>query len=56
MLAVEYQGKGHDLSDDAADRMEAKRVALSRAGIALFKIPVKTTRTDMLNLISEKLA
>lgn len=54
-LAVEYHGTGHDLSADAADRMAVKRLALDRAGIALLEIPAKTTRADMLMLITDKL-
>jgi hypothetical protein len=56
MLAVEYHGTGHDLSRDAADRMEVKRLALGRAGIALLEIPARATRKDMQRLITDKLA
>ncbi|WP_421522020.1 DUF2726 domain-containing protein [Ochrobactrum quorumnocens] len=38
MLAVEYNGSGHDLSADAASRMAVKRSALERAGIPLMEI------------------
>ncbi len=55
MLAVEYHGTGHDLSNDASDRMEVKRLALRRAGVALLEIPAKATKADMLNLITDKL-
>jgi Protein of unknown function (DUF2726) len=55
-LVVEYHGTGHGLSDDAADRMEVKRLALDRAGIPLVEIPSKATRSDILRMISEKLA
>jgi len=38
MLAVEYNGSGHELSADAASRMAVKRRALERAAIPLLEI------------------
>lgn len=52
MLAVEYHGSGHYLSDDAEARMQVKRLALSRAGIPLVEIPAKTSRPEILQMIS----
>ena len=51
MLVVEYHGTGHDLSDDAPDRMHVKRLALSRAGIPLVEVPANTTREDFIQMI-----
>jgi hypothetical protein len=63
MLVVEYHGSGHDLSDDAADRMKVKRLALGRAKIPLVEIPQmpsKASRSEILrmieDMIEEKLA
>jgi len=56
MLAVEYHGTGHDLSDDAADRMEVKRLALSLAGIPLLEIQADTSKADILLLVTDTLA
>lgn len=56
MLAVEYHGTGHDLSDDAPDRMEVKRLALQRAGIPLVEIHAKASKSDILRMVAEKLA
>ncbi|WP_298285220.1 DUF2726 domain-containing protein [Acidocella sp.] len=54
-LAVEYHGTGHDLSDDAADRMAVKRLALQKAGIPLIEISANTPKTDILRMASELL-
>ncbi|HEY9233922.1 MULTISPECIES: DUF2726 domain-containing protein [Phenylobacterium] len=56
MLAVEYHGTGHDLSNDAPGRMEVKRLALSRAGIPLVEIPAKAAKAKILDMIAETLA
>lgn len=53
MLVVEYHGTGHDLSDDAPDRMEVKRLALARAGIPLVEIPAKTPKSDIVRMIAD---
>lgn len=47
MLAVEYNGTGHDLSDDAEDRMKVKRRVLERVGLPLLEIPAKTTKAEV---------
>lgn len=52
-LAVEYHGSGHELSDDAEDRMQVKRLALERAEIPLVEIPAKATRNDIKRMISD---
>ncbi|CCV04714.1 conserved hypothetical protein [Mesorhizobium metallidurans STM 2683] len=56
MLAVEYHGTGHDLSDDAPDRMEVKCLALQRAGIPLVEIPAKASKSNILRMVAERLA
>lgn len=53
MLVVEYHGTGHDLSDDAPDRMEVKRLALARAGIPLVEIPAKASKSDIVRMVAE---
>jgi hypothetical protein len=56
VLAVEYHGSGHDLSDDAPDRMQVKRLALNQAGIPLVEIEAGTSRSDILRAVTDKLA
>lgn len=56
MLAVEYHGTGHELSDDASDRMQVKRLALARAGVPLAEIPAKASKQDILRMIENSLA
>jgi hypothetical protein len=56
MLVAEYHGSGHDMSDDAEDRMTVKRLALDRARIPLVEIPSKATKSDILRMIAEKLS
>lgn len=56
MLVVEYHGTGHDLSDDAADRMDVKRLALARAGIPLVEVPAKASKAEIMSMVSEALA
>lgn len=56
VLAVEYHGTGHDLSEDAADRMEVKRLALKRAGIPLVEIPARADQAAIQRLVSDTLA
>ena len=56
MLVVEYHGTGHDLSDDAPDRMVVKRLALSRAGIPLVEVPANTPREDFIQMIEAAIA
>ncbi|VWM13934.1 hypothetical protein BLA6992_05038 [Burkholderia lata] len=51
VLVVEYHGTGHDLSEDAPDRMQVKRLALSRAGIPLVEVPANTTRQEFIRMI-----
>ncbi|GGA85263.1 hypothetical protein GCM10011491_11050 [Brucella endophytica] len=53
MLVVEYNGTGHDLSDDAPGRMEVKRLALARAGIPLVEIPAKTSKSDIVRMVAD---
>lgn len=55
-LAVEYHGSGHDLSDDAGDRMAVKRLALRRADIPLVEIPAKTSRAEIIRMVEAGLA
>ncbi|WP_079212712.1 DUF2726 domain-containing protein [Brucella pituitosa] len=55
MLAVEYHGTGHDLSDDASDRMEVKRLALARAQIPLVELPAKVSKAVITRTLNEKL-
>lgn len=50
-LAVEYHGTGHDLSGDATDRMNVKRLALERARIPLIEIPANTSKAGILDMI-----
>lgn len=50
-LAIEYHGTGHDLSDDAADRMDVKRLALQRANIPLIEIPANTPKSEIMDMI-----
>ena len=54
-LVIEYHGSGHDLSDDASERMEVKRRALERAGIPLLEVVANTAKADIIRAISEKL-
>lgn len=54
-LAVEYHGSGHDLSDDAADRMHVKRLALSRVGIPLVEVPERTDKQSIKRMVTEAL-
>lgn len=54
-LAVEYHGSGHDLSDDAADRMNVKRLALSRVGIPLVEVPERTDKQSIKRMVTEAL-
>lgn len=51
-LAVEYHGTGHDLSEDADDRMKVKRRVLERVGLPLVEIPARTTRAEMKRMIA----
>lgn len=46
-LAVEYNGTGHELSDDAEDRMRVKRRVLERVGVPLLELPAKTTKAEV---------
>lgn len=46
-LAVEYNGTGHELSDDAEDRMRVKRRVLERVGVQLLELPAKTTKAEV---------
>ncbi|MET3600646.1 hypothetical protein ABID12_002596 [Martelella mangrovi] len=55
VLAVEYHGTGHDMSDDAPDRMEVKRLALERAGIPLVEVPAKATKAEIVRMVDQKL-
>ncbi|MBK0022923.1 DUF2726 domain-containing protein [Brucella pseudogrignonensis] len=55
MLAVEYNGTGHDLSADAASRMAVKRCALERAGIPLLEIG-QFEKHRLQNLLTESFA
>lgn len=54
-LAVEYNGTGHDLSDDAEDRMKVKRRVLERVGVPLLEIPAKTSKADMRRMVVDML-
>jgi hypothetical protein len=54
-LAVEYHGSGHDLSDDATDRMHVKRLALSRVGIPLVEVPERTDKQSIKRMVTEAL-
>ncbi|MEK7914966.1 DUF2726 domain-containing protein [Burkholderia contaminans] len=56
MLVVEYHGTGHDLSEDAPDRMHVKRLALSRAGIPLVEVPANTTKQEFIRMIDAAFA
>lgn len=55
MLAVEYHGTGHDLSDDATDRMKVKRLTLNRAKIPLVELPARVSKAVIINTIDKKL-
>lgn len=55
MLVVEYHGTGHDLSDDASDRMEVKRLVLARAQIPLVELPAKASKIVITRTLNEKL-
>ncbi|MET4682588.1 DUF2726 domain-containing protein [Brevundimonas faecalis] len=55
MLAVEYNGTGHDLSDDAEDRMKVKRRVLERVGVPLLEIPARTTKAEMKRMVDDML-
>ncbi len=55
-LVVEYHGTGHDLSGDASDRMDVKRLALARAGIPLAEIPAGAGKAEIFRLVSQALA
>lgn len=55
-LVVEYHGTGHDLSDDAPDRMEVKRLALARARIPLVEVPAKASKSDIMRMVAERLS
>lgn len=50
---VEYNGSGHDLSDDAEDRMEVKRLALEKAKIALIQIEHGAKKQEILGVLEE---
>ncbi|MCO6388259.1 DUF2726 domain-containing protein [Aliihoeflea sp. 40Bstr573] len=52
-LAVEYNGTGHDLSDDADDRMEVKRLALERAGIPCIEIEAHTSGEEVMRMLTK---
>lgn len=52
-FVIEYHGTGHDLSDDAADRMGVKRLVLQRANIPLIEISANTKKFEILNIICE---
>lgn len=54
-LAVEYHGTGHDLSEDASNRMKVKRLVLNRVGIPLLEIPAKISRSEISLLVTEKI-
>lgn len=54
-LAVEYNGTGHDLSDDAEDRMKVKRRVLERAGVPLLEIPARTTKSEVKRMVDDVL-
>lgn len=56
MLVVKYHGSGHDLSDDAADRMAVKRLALARAGVPLAEIPAHASKADILHIVTRELS
>lgn len=45
---------GHDLSDDASDRMEVKRLAPARAGIP--EVPAKASKADIVRMVDERLS
>lgn len=51
-LVVEYNGTGHDLSGDAADRMKVKRRVLERVGLPLLEIPAKTPKAEIKRMIA----
>ncbi|MBK8174332.1 MAG: DUF2726 domain-containing protein [Rhodospirillales bacterium] len=55
MLAVEYHGTGHYQSEDADDRMDVKRLALTRAGIPCVEIPEKTSSEDIKRMVTDVL-
>ncbi|BCK77121.1 hypothetical protein AA0242T_2869 [Acetobacter aceti NRIC 0242] len=54
VLAVEYNGSGHDLSGDADARMAVKRLALQKADIPLLEIPERMSKPDIFTALSEK--
>lgn len=53
VLVVEYHGSGHNLSDNAEERMAVKRLALHKAGIPLLEIPENMPRTGIIAAISD---
>ncbi|WP_148640096.1 DUF2726 domain-containing protein [Aureimonas sp. AU20] len=52
-LVVEYHGTGHDLSEDAADRMAVKRLVLERVGIPLVEVPAGAGKAEILRLLTD---
>lgn len=51
-LVIEYHGSGHELSGDASERMQVKRLALARAKIPLLEVPERTPKADIVRAIS----
>ena len=55
VLAIEYHGTGHYLSQDAKARHAIKRLTLEKAGIPLVEFRRGASSSDIANKISDNL-
>ncbi len=56
VLAIEYQGTGHDIGKDSDKRNAVKHLALQRAGIPVLEIFPEHNKADMEQLIKNYLS
>jgi Protein of unknown function (DUF2726) len=55
VVALEYQGSGHDIGGDAGQRDAVKRHALEQAGVRYVEIRAGTTSDEMQRIIRQLL-